>query len=80
MVAMARLIFGRPLQKYLNVITIAAHQAFVDMGMTWMFVMDDVNVVNMHLAMKALMINMPDGWKVTSTHVFNITTPGLPLT
>ncbi len=37
-------------------------------------------VVTKHLATKALTINMPNGQKVTSTQVCNISIPGLPLT
>jgi hypothetical protein len=80
MASMARSIFGQPLQEYLNWITIATHQAIADTGATSIFIMDGVNVVNKCLATKALTINMPDGQKVTSTHVCNITIPGLPLT
>jgi hypothetical protein len=54
--AMASSIFGRPLQEYLNAITIAAHQAIADTGGTSIFIMDGINVVNKRLAMKALTI------------------------
>jgi hypothetical protein len=43
MAAMARSIFGQPLQEYLNAITIATHQTIADMGATsvlsWMTTM-----------------------------------------
>ncbi len=49
------------------------------MGGTLIFIMDGIDVVNKHLATKALTINMPDGRKVMSTHVCDITIPCLPL-
>jgi hypothetical protein len=40
--------------------------------------MDSVDVVNRRVATKPLTMNLPDGRKVKSTHVCNITIPGLP--
>jgi hypothetical protein len=64
----------------LNAINIATHQAIADTGATSIFIMDGINVVNKCLTTKALIINMPDRRKVISTHVCDITIPGLPLT
>ena len=40
--------------------------------------MDGVDVVNKRPATSPLTINLPDGRKVKSTHVCDITIPGLP--
>jgi hypothetical protein len=40
--------------------------------------MDGVDVVNRRVATKPLTVNLPDGRKVKSTHVCNITIPGMP--
>jgi hypothetical protein len=42
--------------------------------------MDGVDVVNRRVASKPLTVNLPDGRKVKSTHVCDITIPGLPTT
>jgi hypothetical protein len=76
MVATVRLIFGQPLPEYLSAITIATHQAIADTGVTSIFIIDGVNVVNKRLATKALTIDMPDGRKVMSTHACDITILG----
>ncbi len=41
--------------------------------------MDSVKVINKHMTLKPLMINLPNGRKVRSTHVCNIVTLGLPM-
>jgi hypothetical protein len=40
--------------------------------------MDGINVVNKRITNKPLTINMPDRWKVKSTHICDIMIPGLP--
>jgi len=42
------------------------------------FIMDGVDVVNKCIATTPLIINLPDGKKVKSTHVCDIIIPGLP--
>ncbi len=59
-----------PTHEYLNAITIATTQAIADMGATSFFTMDGVNVVNKCLAHKPLIINMPNGRQMKSTHTF----------
>ncbi len=80
MAARAKSIFGQPLQEYLNAIRIAAHQAIADMEATLIFIMGGVDVVKRCLSTKALTIKMPDGRKVKSTHICDVTIPGLPET
>jgi hypothetical protein len=58
--------------------TIAPSHAIVDTGATGIFVMDRSKVENKRLATKPLIINLPDGTKVKSTHECDITIPGLP--
>ena len=58
--------------------TIAPTHAIADTGATGIFVMEGSKVENIRLAMKPLIINLPDGTKVTSTHECDITIPGLP--
>jgi hypothetical protein len=65
--ATARSLFGNLLSDYLNVLTIALHQAIADTGATSIFIMDGVGVVNKCISPKPLTINMPDGRKVKST-------------
>jgi hypothetical protein len=48
------------------------------MGATSIFIMDSVDVVNKRPAKKPLVICMPDGWQMQSTHICDITIPGLP--
>ncbi len=79
MAATARLVFGNPVSQYLNAITIATNQAIADTGVTWIFIMDGVDIKNKRLATKPLIINLPDGRKVKLTHVCDITIPGLPV-
>jgi hypothetical protein len=71
-------IFGQPLHEYLNEIMIALMHAIADTGATSIFIMDGVGVVNKRVSPKPLTINMPDSWKVKSTHICDITIPGLP--
>jgi hypothetical protein len=77
---MARWMFGNPMPQYLNALTIAVSQAITDTGATSIFVMEGVNVKNKRPATKPLMINLPDGRQVKSTHICDIDIPGLPTT
>jgi hypothetical protein len=77
--ATARTLFVNPLADYLNALTITLHQAIADTGATSIFIMDGVDVVNNRISPKPLTINMPQGRKVKSTHICDITIPGLPV-
>jgi hypothetical protein len=74
----ARSLFSHPLQEYLNAITIASIKAIDDTGATSIFIMEGTKVINKHCTSKPLSINMPDGRKMKSTHICDITIPGLP--
>ncbi len=74
----ARSLFGHPLQECLSAITIASTKAIADMGATSIFIMEGTKVINKRHASKPLSINMPDGRKMKSTHICDITIPGLP--
>ena len=78
MAATAREMFGSPNPQYLNVIAIAASEAIADTGATLIFIMEGTPCKNLRLAVRPLTINLPDGTKVMSTHMCNITIPGLP--
>ncbi len=71
-------LFGCPTQQYLNALTIATTHAIPDTGATSIFIMEGVNVVNKRIATTPLTINLPDGTKVKSPHVYDIEIPGLP--
>ncbi len=77
---MARRMFGNPMPQYLNALKIAASQAIADTGATSIFVMEGVDVKNKRPATKPLMINLPDGRQVKSTHICDIDITGLPTT
>jgi hypothetical protein len=77
--AIARHIFGSPTTQYLNAIVIATNQAIADTGVTSIFVMDNIDMVNKHIAKKSLTINLPDRKQVISTHICDINNPGLPM-
>jgi hypothetical protein len=51
-----------------------------DTGATSVFIMDSIPTKNKRLALHPIQINLPDGRKVTSTHICNITISGLPIT
>ena len=78
LVAAANHVFGKPTSEYLNAMSIATNQAIADTGATSIFIMDGVDVVNKRPATTPLIINLPDGRKVHSSHVCDITIPGLP--
>ena len=80
MATTAHKLFGNPMPQYLNAITIATNQAIADTGAISIFIMDRVEVENRKITKKPLIINLPDGRKVKSTHRCNINIPGLPCT
>jgi hypothetical protein len=77
LVGAARHLFGKPTSEHLNAISIATTHAIADTGATSIFIMDGVDVVNKRPAPNPLTINLPDGRKVQSLHVCDITFPGL---
>jgi hypothetical protein len=74
----ARMLFGSPMPKYLNAVTIATNQVIADTGATSIFIMEGANVDNKRIAKDQFTINLLDGKKVVSTHVCDINIPGLP--
>jgi hypothetical protein len=49
-------------------------------GATSVFIMDGIPTKNMQLAAYPIQINFPDGRRVTSSHICNVTIPGLTIT
>jgi hypothetical protein len=76
----ANTLYGSPWQNYINAITIAPNHAVADTGAISIFVMDGVDVANRRVATKPLIVNLPDGRKVKSTHACGINIPRLPVT
>ena len=76
--AAARHTLGEPTFTSLNAITIDMSHAIADTGATSIFIMEGTPVNNKRVATKPLTINLPDGTKVMSTHICDITIPGLP--
>ena len=74
----ARMLFGSPMPKYLNAVTIATNQVIADTGATSIFIMEEANFDNKRIAKDPFTINLLDGKKVVSTHVCDINIPGLP--
>jgi hypothetical protein len=70
----------KPRPKLINALTIAKHQAIVDMGATSIFIMEGAAIDNKHIAVSPLIINLPDGKRIQSTHVCDINILGLPTT
>ncbi len=79
LVTTAHHLFGAPTPQYFNAITIATSQAIADTGATSIFIMEGTPIKNIRPATKQLKINLPDGSQVKSTHLCNITIPGLPI-
>jgi hypothetical protein len=77
-VTAARVVLGPTLHEALNALTIDTSHAIADMGATFIFIMDGVDVVNKQTTSKPLRINLPNGRKVRSTHICNIAIPSLP--
>lgn len=69
-------LFGHPSTKYLNAhgydTCDRGHRCNID------FIMNGVDAVNKRVAIKPLMIYLPDCRKVKSTHICDITKPVLP--
>jgi hypothetical protein len=61
-----------------NAITITATHAIADTGATSIFIMKGTPVKNLRLADHLITIILPDGSKVISTHICDITIPSLP--
>ncbi len=75
--ATAQQLFGTPNLQYLNAIAIAALQTIADTGATSIFIMEETPRKNIFPAIRPLIINLPDGTKVKSTHTCDITITGL---
>jgi len=60
--------------------TIATSEVIADTGATLIFVMEGADVKNKRPAIKPLMINLPDGRQIKSTHICDIHITGLPTT
>jgi hypothetical protein len=54
--------------------------AVANTGATSAFIMDSIPTKNKRLAVHSIQINLPDGRRVTSSHIQDITIPGLPIT
>ena len=76
--ATARLLLGTPSHEQLNALTVATTHAIADTGATSIFIMDTADIVNKKVATRPITIGLPDGRQVLSTHVCDITIPGLP--
>ena len=63
--------------QYLNALTLATNQAILDTGAMLIFIMDRAPVDNKHVTRTPLTINFPDRKKKYSTHVCDISIPGL---
>jgi hypothetical protein len=63
-----------------NAMMINPTHAVVDTGATSLFVMKGTNCKNKRIAINPITISLPNGKKVTSTHICNVTIPGLSFT
>jgi hypothetical protein len=54
--------------------------AAADTGATSVFIMDGIPTKNNQFPVHPIQINLPDGQKVTSSHICDIIIPGLPIT
>jgi hypothetical protein len=59
---------------------ISPTHAVTDTGATLVFIMDGIPTKNKQLAAHPIQINLPDERRVTSSHICDITIPGLPIT
>ena len=64
--------------EFANAITLAMTHAIADTGATSIFIMKGTPVKNLRKSNNPITISLPDGSKVTSTHICDITIPGLP--
>ncbi len=74
----ARTPFDTTLHQRPHALTNASTHAIADTGATSIFIMEGTDVVNKTVALQPITINLPDGRRVMSTHVCDITIPGLP--
>jgi hypothetical protein len=63
-----------------NAIAIAALHAIADTGATSIFIMKETPVKNLCQMDNPITVSLPDGTKVSSTHICDINIPGLPTT
>jgi hypothetical protein len=63
-----------------NAMMINPTHAIADTGATSLFIMEGTNCKNKSIAFNPTTISLLDGKKVTSTHICNVTIPGLPFT
>jgi hypothetical protein len=68
------------LSKQAQAIMIEPNHAVANTGATSVFVLEGTPCRNKRLAKNPITILLPDGKKVTLTHICNITMPGLPFT
>ena len=73
------MLFGSSMPQYLNAITIATTQVIANTGATSIFIMEEADVDNKHIAENPFTINLTDRKKVLSTHVCDINILGLPM-
>jgi hypothetical protein len=57
--------------------TITTHMAIANTGATSIFIMEGTDMANRQVAQKPLTINLPNGNKVMSTHIYDINIQGL---
>ena len=62
----------------MNAITIAPMHDIADTGATSIFIMKGTPVKNLRTTNNPITISLPDGSKVSSTHICDINIPGLP--
>ena len=63
----------------MNAITIAPTHTIADTGATSIFIMKGTPVKNLRTTNNPITISLPDGSKVSSTHICDINIPGLPM-
>jgi hypothetical protein len=63
-----------------NTMMIYPTHAIVDTSATFLFVMEGTNCKNKSIAINPITISLPNVKKVTSTHICDVTIPGLPFT
>jgi hypothetical protein len=78
MAATTHHLFGAPMPQYLNALTFAILQAIAHTGATSILVKEETPIRNLCLAINPLSINLPDGNKVKSTPMYDITIPSFP--
>ena len=66
--------------EFANAIAIAASHAITDTGATSIFIMKGTPIKNLRRKNNSIMVSLPDGTKVSSTHICDINIPGLTTT